>query len=296
MARIIINILLLFSLTASAQTPMAMFHAHNQTAGGLLLDTYPGAREAVSFRKLSSIYNSYCIRVQRLSDNTTQDIGFINNYLDTASLKTFVGASDGVLYRWYSQSGSGNYYSVVDSTARIYIIKSGAILYDNGKVTARNSDNAATVNVLWLNSTSMIYHTLFAVVKVNTQNTVNYITWGQETGYFGGFGIHGSAVTGWFGYDNVSFKQVAALTRDLNRHLAYFTLRGGSLYIAKDGGAENNAGTFATSDEAATQIFGRGQTNTQMLGQAQEYIFYTSENSANKAAIEANINSYYSIY
>lgn len=65
---------------------------------------------AFSLRKLSSSYSGNAIRVRRSSDNATQDIGFLTSgFLDTASLKTFVGISatdSGLVTIWYDQSGN----------------------------------------------------------------------------------------------------------------------------------------------------------------------------------------------
>jgi hypothetical protein len=55
-----------------------------------LLDNYPGATVAYSLRKLRTAYSGNAIKVRRSSDNLEQDIGFVGNDLDTASLLTFV--------------------------------------------------------------------------------------------------------------------------------------------------------------------------------------------------------------
>ena len=60
-----------------------------------------------STRKLVSTYAGSAIRVRRSSDNTEQNIGFVGNALDTASLVTFVGANSGYITKWYDQSGNG---------------------------------------------------------------------------------------------------------------------------------------------------------------------------------------------
>jgi hypothetical protein len=56
-----------------------------------LLNEYPNASAAYSLRKVDSAYAGSAIKVRRSSDNTEQDIGFVNNQLDTSSLTTFVG-------------------------------------------------------------------------------------------------------------------------------------------------------------------------------------------------------------
>ena len=73
-----------------------------------LLDTYSGAAGAYSLRLLSSTYSGNAINVRRASDNTEQDIGFVNNVLDTSSLETFCSGTDGFVTTWYDQSGNAN--------------------------------------------------------------------------------------------------------------------------------------------------------------------------------------------
>lgn len=57
-----------------------------------------------SFRKLYDNYTGNCFRVRRLSDNAEQDIGFVGNYADIASYRTFTSGTSGVLVGWYNQS------------------------------------------------------------------------------------------------------------------------------------------------------------------------------------------------
>ena len=73
-----------------------------------LLNDYSGAAAAYSLRLLDNTYSGNAIKVRRSSDNTEQDIAFVNNELYTASLETFAGAGDAFVTTWYDQSGSGN--------------------------------------------------------------------------------------------------------------------------------------------------------------------------------------------
>lgn len=60
--------------------------------GILLLDVYPSALAAYSFRKLRDAYSGNCIKVRRSNDNIEQDFGFTSDgVLDTVSLLDFVG-------------------------------------------------------------------------------------------------------------------------------------------------------------------------------------------------------------
>lgn len=75
----------------------------------LVLDNY-SATIAYSTRKLRNAYTGYCMRVRRLSDNATLDVGFVNNYVDLASMSAFGASTGNRLYVtiWYDQSGNGN--------------------------------------------------------------------------------------------------------------------------------------------------------------------------------------------
>src|SRR6187402_320339 len=65
-----------------------------------------GSDACFSVRKSNSSYVGNCMKVRRSSDNTTLDIGFSGNDLDTTSLLAFVGAGSGFIETWYDQSGN----------------------------------------------------------------------------------------------------------------------------------------------------------------------------------------------
>lgn len=49
-------------------------------------------------------YHGYCLRIERVSDNATQDIGFDGDgLLDVAAIAAFCGASNGRIFFWYDQ-------------------------------------------------------------------------------------------------------------------------------------------------------------------------------------------------
>jgi hypothetical protein len=103
----------------------------------LLLDLYP-ATAAYSLRKLRTAYSGSAIRVRRSSDNAEQDIGFVGNDLDTASLLAFVGAGNGFVTTWYNQSSTSG-LNVTQSTLaqQPQIVNTGIIELENGKHTIK---------------------------------------------------------------------------------------------------------------------------------------------------------------
>jgi hypothetical protein len=99
------------------------------------LDDYGGAEGGYSLRLLREAYDgSPCITVRRDSDDTTQDIGFVDNVLDTASLATFVGAGSGYIRRWYDQSlATSNDLNQTTTARQPLIYSSGSIVTESGK-------------------------------------------------------------------------------------------------------------------------------------------------------------------
>ena len=98
----------------------------------LILDQFPGAYAAYSFRKLSTTYNGDCCIVRRASDNATMSIGFIDNKIDINSLLNF---SQGAAYvnTWFDQTGMGRnaIQTSNDLQPRIVNISGNPVLQNN---------------------------------------------------------------------------------------------------------------------------------------------------------------------
>jgi hypothetical protein len=114
-----------------------------------LLDIYTSSQVAFSMFKLRNAYAGSCLRVRRSSDNTEQDIGFVNNYLDTASLLSFVGSGNGYIVRFYDQSGSNNLTQTTASN-QPQIVSTGTLITRNGIAVFKASSTQ------WLSFTSTI--------------------------------------------------------------------------------------------------------------------------------------------
>jgi hypothetical protein len=113
---------------------MRRFVYYNASSAGasLLLDLYPSSAGQYYLHKVSTSYTGACIRVRRSSDNAEQDIGFVGVDLDTAALLAFVGAGDGLVTTWYSQSGFFN-LTQTSSASQPAIVLGGTLQTLNGK-------------------------------------------------------------------------------------------------------------------------------------------------------------------
>jgi hypothetical protein len=108
------------------------------------------AGAAYSLRKLYCAYAGSAILVRRSSDNTTLAIGFTaNGDLDTASMKTFVGANNGFIATWYDQSGNGNTATAPANGNQPQIIAAGVVKRQNSLPTAVFDGASSYLTILY---------------------------------------------------------------------------------------------------------------------------------------------------
>jgi hypothetical protein len=131
-----------------------------------LLNEYPNAAVAYSLRLLDNTYTSDAIRVRRASDNTEQDIGFVNNELDTASLTTFCSGTDGFVTTWYDQSGNARDATQSTAAQQPQIVSSGSVINLNSKPTLQFNNN----QILTRASFNLSQISIFTVINKYTMN------------------------------------------------------------------------------------------------------------------------------
>lgn len=257
-----------------------------------LLDTYSGAAEAYSLRALSSDWvSSDVVLVRRSSDNA--ELGFTAAEVSDGTLTTWTGANDGFVVTWYDQSGSGSVRNLTQATTTLqpYIVIAGTLVTDNGlpalDTRTRRSMNTAAF-------TGAQFDTSFVVGKsfgdtgsaqfLHDGNTANNMSLAFfDTGSFRFWSGQGLSTP------------------------ASYSLSTQYLVYAQ----ANNAGNESLAINGATATTGAGGSNTRnglyignvasggtnsWNGYVQELVIYETDESANKAGIETNINDYYSIY
>lgn len=87
---------------------------------------------AYGLQRMLTSYTGALIRVRRSVDSAEQDIGYDGtNVIDVQALLSFIGAVNGLIVRWYDQSGSANHISQTSSvSAQPTIVSSGAYVTD----------------------------------------------------------------------------------------------------------------------------------------------------------------------
>ena len=270
-----------------------------EKASPLLLDDYPNSAAAYSLRKLRNAYTGSAIEVRRSSDNTEQDIGFVDNELDTSSLLSFVGAGNGFVTTWYDQSGEGNDAAQGSASKQPKIVSSGSVITENGKPSVEfNGTTDYIQNQLSVGPTV----TSFAVSKIVDEFDYNFIY-----DSFGGTGNPyqiGRVRLGlwndkkYFADNGDPFETKATTASNglQNLFFAKHTNSDVSISVNQDTLQTVESTNFSQNSEH-WNIGARNDGAEHFLeGTIQELILYPSDQSSDRSGIETNINNHYTIY
>jgi hypothetical protein len=259
-----------------------------------LLDTYPGAAAAYSLRLLDSTYTGDAINVRRASDNAVQDIGFdANGDLDTSALATFCAGTDGYVVRWYDQSGNGNDAVQATTSAQPQIVASGSVLTENGKAALRFDGSDDLFNTSWSAGDTSAFSSFN--IASPTNNTTSSNLYDLRDANDDGLRLFMfSDGNLFFSADADDLRTTAYLS---GQQLVYANYNNSAIFTAIDGNStDTTTAPASTSVTANAYLFATNIGSAPFNGKAQEAIFYTSDQSANRAGIETNINDYYTIY
>jgi hypothetical protein len=279
-------------------------------ASSYLLDSYSSAAAAYSLRKLRTAYTGSAIRVRRSSDNTEQNIGFdANGNLDTTSLLSFVGAGNGFVTTWYDQSGNTNLDAVQNSAVnQPYIVQSGVLFTLNGKAIIRNPNaNVIRCLITPISSARTRPISIIASGKIYSFPLNGY---GNVAFYLGGTVNAGAGSTYAFSVTPSSFgtqiRYGSTTVNTINTYNTYssFIHQGhfaSSVLTSRINGIDATTTITDSAPFAANSNFtliGANAVTTDFIPNIgmYEYIFYFSDKTSDRAGIESNINSYYSIY
>jgi len=265
------------------------------------LDLYGGADTAYSLRLLRTAYAGSSIRVRRSSDNAEQDIGFSGVNLNTASLLSFVGAGDGFVTTFYDQSGNGYNMTQSSATSQPQIVVSGIVNTQNGKPSMLFD---GTNDYLAISSQRFSQSTMSAF----------YVTRSLSPYPYGGIitskklGIDDSSAVDWEGGGKIN-------SCYYNPYEVYQTTRQNALFIGNtlfQGVGAGNLGAWTNNVSDGTNTipgitlnassvtwmgtYRTNETANSAKMYLSEFFNYFSNQSANRVAINSNINSYYGTY
>lgn len=269
-----------------------------------LLDEFPGATLGYSVRKLRDAYTGYAFEVRRSSDNTTTNIGFVGEDLDTTALTTFLGGAKGYVTKWYNQAASpiantnltqtvaisqpeiiedlSFYYLQFDHTIPSYLNTTSPLGSPPVVINPDGSYTTFAVAIPQLNNiTQVLIHQDAATVRLGQFTRFNNDATSASIGFTASQTpvIHtGPAYATGIKYMHTAVRQPTSLQVYLN-------------------GTSNTATSSASAAYSTTDIgniaVGRRLDSEAFEGQSPEIILYPADKSTDRVAIETNIRTYY---
>ena len=263
------------------------------------LDMYTGAAAAFSVRLLRTAYAGNCMEVRRASDGTTQNIGFVDGDVDTASITSFCSGTDGFVRTWFDQSGNGldavqtttaNQPKIYDSTTGIVTESTRPALdfgssgfYDLGD----NADTTTHLSVFGVGrSASVSFGSCYFSKTRAGVTTLDRWSSGHSLSTWRGnqATIQGNAAG--------AYHLMSIIAVDNTSHTVW---RDG---VQQDTDTTLGGSIAANSYHLLVGAYGNtgiGDTYETFGGPMQEAIYYIANQTANRANIEINLGAYYGI-
>ena len=264
----------------------------------LLLNLFPGASAAYSLRKLDTGYAGSAIQVRRISDNATQNIGFVNNVLDLTALTTFLGAGSGRVSIWYDQSGNGRNLISAAAIEQPLVYASGPVIFNGAPYLRLDGVDDRLVNAGFDPTNAGVLSTFtVALAAMSTLNTVVFLHQDQTPGSrIGQWGRFSSGISQSITFNTAQANFTANGSTVTNSvPYVYTTIRRPanvqSYVNGATGGSVVTTGTPIVN-AAATVYIGRRATEA-LAGLMSEVVMYPLDQTTTRAAIEQNIRNYY---
>jgi hypothetical protein len=254
------------------------------------LQEFTGASAAYSLRDLAGSGNTTVVRVRRDSDNAEAD--FKAKEVSDGTLVAWVGAgNDGCVPIWYDQSGNGNDAFQQVSGSQPKIVDAGVLVTNdegNPAIQGATGKSFGLSPITGLEDVSIFFvgsvpPSLQAITGWNTN--LYMVRFGASYWEF----VANLANPGNMDWNSALTSGDTAL---FNFTRSSGTVTGYANSVASDTTSNANSNPFGLN-----RIFTRSAVNyNDYQGKASELIIYNSDQSANRAAIETNINNQYDIY
>lgn len=270
---------------------------------GLFLDTYPSASAAYSLRKLNSAYEGNCIRVRRSGVSPgEQDIGFVDDFLDMATLAAYVGVNEGYVVKWYDQSGNSRDAYMDNISYQPKIVTSGVIdSFDSIYAIALKVGASQRLAIPKAIYTATDNVSVFIVYGMDTNQTASAILRMIDSSHaFNAAGLHighegrtkkpkiyvyrsGANLTA-YSDDAITENTRYVLSAVANRSKLYLDIDG----VNKVDAADNDSDFTYTHDLA-----GIGVNLYNLQGWIAELIIYPSDKATTRLDMAGEIKTYY---
>ena len=270
------------------------------SVGESVLQIAPNAAAAYSLRSLTG-GDPKVVRVRRdtgggAGDNDEED--FTVSGISSGALVDFVGSgNDGFVDTWYDQSGNGNDAEQATAGNQPKIVSSGSLVPDDG-IDFDGGDFLVASSVSGLNSP-------FSIFSTSVRDATGYIgSFSKSTASNRFFAVQeGSSTSIAVPRNATSGVSVSASVSGTDRLTFALTTGETSTSVGALGGTLANTtddyGSDFTSgsglDQLAIGVHRTVSPSGYFNGRIRELIFYTSDQSANRSAVETNTANYYNI-
>lgn len=260
-----------------------------------LFEYFPGAAAGYSLRQLAYDYTGPVVTVRRSSDSVEDD--FTASEVADGTLAAFCGAGDGLVKTLYDQSGHGRDASQSTATAQPKIVSSGVLVLENGlpAIDFDGTDDYLSIDSVGISgqqSRSFFW----------CANEAGGITYGQGSN---ASGANWELVSGVLSrqlaisFQNINWSSSAYAQKVVSHFYTGGAITNASMY--EDGASlastsTNGTATINTSDSNANIGYEDRGGGFYLVGTLQELIIYPVDQSANRVAIEDNINSHYNVF
>lgn len=268
-----------------------------------LFEYFPGAAAGYSLRQLAYDYTGPVVTVRRSSDSVEDD--FTASEVADGTLAAFCGAGDGLVKTLYDQSGNGRDASQSTATAQPKIVSSGVLVLENGLPAMefdgtddyiqaagyKPSGNFAAFGLFAYSSLATIQIPFSCHKPVSPSGGFSFFNYTPgPTKIALQTGLGGSWVDGVSELDLGDF--------DLNPTLIAFQIRAAGTTMHKDGVniLDSAEGLIAEGNDLLIGGNAASPGGDSFNGTWQELIIYPVDQSANRVAIEDNINSHYNVF
>lgn len=271
------------------------------TTPSLLLDAYPNAAFAYSFRKLRTAYAGSAVRIRESGGNTEQDFGFDGSgNFDSAGAATFIGANSGFITTWYDQSGNGLDVTQTGAASQANYVASGinSLPCLSGDGTRGSFTRASVTEAAWGAGTAYHFALVFNATAAIGGDWAPVMYWSGGAGATQIFVCPKPSINSQlrhiFSSSDLSYDAIVDIG-GADRLFEGLRTAGDSNQIWFDGTQQTTSagGTDIAAGTATLEILKGSNVGFIYKGQCSEFIFWSSDQGSGP---RTNINTYYTIF
>jgi len=263
------------------------------------------AAAAYSIRSLNPDYTGALVLIRRSSDNaekafypdSNNELSLTSEDGASTTLSTWIGSDNGFVKTWYDQSGSARNSTQTTTSAQPKIITAGVLNTNNGKA-ALNTDGSNSFFVF--NSFATSGMALIAAGNNTGYGTI--ISGGDDVSNRFDYGPRIINSYRYFVAESGSNDTLDSGTNVLSNYLYEAYKDSGTFGYTYLNASVESSGTMAydlqaytNTNKLFTRNFGGGNSDY-IAGDWNEIIIFANDQTSNRATIESNINTFYSIY